>query len=240
MLSFRRVEKREEPQVMAVRLEREQTRCPWATEKSGTVYMRYHDEEWGVPVHDDITHFEFLVLDGAQAGLSWSTILNKRDGYRRAFAGFDPRKVAKFDGRKIERLLRDPGIVRNRRKIEGAVRNARAFLKVQEEFGSFDRYIWQFVGGKTRQNKWKALKQIPCETSESRAMSKDLKERGFSFVGPTICYAYMQAAGMVNDHLVSCFRHKEVGKMRGIKSGIKRGSKSGRASGRTRGSKAGR
>lgn len=194
-------------------------RCPWASEKSGPVYVKYHDEEWGVPVHDDINHFEFLVLDGAQAGLSWSTILNKRDNYRKAFAGFDPVKVARFDRRKIERLLRDPGIVRNRLKIEAAVKNARAVLKVQEEFGSFDRYIWQFVGGRTKTNRWKTLKKIPAETKESRAMSKDLKARGFSFVGPTICYAYMQAAGLVNDHLVSCFRHREVGKKR---EGVKR------------------
>jgi DNA-3-methyladenine glycosylase I len=200
---------------MAAKQDAGSKRCPWASEKSGPAYVAYHDREWGVPVHDDRTHFEFLVLDGAQAGLSWSTILNKRDGYRRAFAGFDPVRVAKFDKRKIERLLRDPGIVRNRLKIESAVKNARAFLKVQKEFGSFDKYIWQFVGGKTRRNKWKTLKQIPCESAESRAMSKDLKSRGFTFVGPTICYAYMQAAGMVNDHLVSCFRHKEVGKRRG-------------------------
>lgn len=187
-------------------------RCPWASEKSGPLYVKYHDEEWGVPVHDDIIHFEFIVLDGAQAGLSWSTVLNKRENYRKAFAGFDPRKVARFDRRKIERLLEDPGIVRNRLKVESAVKNARAFLKVQKEFGSFDEYIWQFVGGKTIKNHWKTEKQIPAETPESEAMSRDLKKRGFTFVGPTICYAYMQAAGMVNDHLVSCFRHREVRK----------------------------
>ena len=191
-------------------------RCPWASEKSGPRYQKYHDEEWGVPVHDDRTHFEFLVLDGAQAGLSWSTILNKREAYRRAFAGFDPRKVAKFNGSKIEKLLKEPGIVRNRLKIESAVKNARAFLKVQEEFGTFDKYIWQFVGGRTLQNRWKTVKQIPCETPESEAMSRDLKKRGFAFVGPTICYAYMQAAGMVNDHLVSCFRHREVQRRRRV------------------------
>jgi DNA-3-methyladenine glycosylase I len=146
--------------------------------------------------------------------LSWSTILNKREGYRKAFAGFDPVKVAKFDERKVERLLKDPGIVRNRLKIESAIKNARAFLKVQKKFGSFDKYIWQFVGGRTKQNRWKTLSEIPCETAESRAMSKDLKSRGFTFVGPTICYAYMQAAGMVNDHLVACFRHREVGRKR--------------------------
>jgi len=199
---------------MAARREPTVGRCPWASDKSGPRYVKYHDEEWGVPVHDDIIHFEFIVLDGAQAGLSWSTILNKRENYRRAFAGFDPRKVARFDGRKIQKMLEDEGIVRNRLKIESAVKNARAFLKVQKEFGSFDKYIWQFVGGKTIENRWKTAKQIPCETPESEAMSRDLKKRGFTFVGPTICYAYMQAAGMVNDHLVSCFRHGEVLKRR--------------------------
>jgi DNA-3-methyladenine glycosylase I len=200
---------------MTAKRKHKSTRCPWASEKSGAVYVKYHDEEWGVPVHDDITHFEFMVLDGAQAGLSWSTILNKRENYRRAFAGFDPDKVARFDRRKIESLLKDPGIVRNRLKVESAVKNARAFLRVQAEFGSFDKYIWRFVGGRTRKNRWKTMKQIPCESPESHAMSKDLKARGFSFVGPTICYAYMQAAGLVNDHLVSCFRHAEVGRKRG-------------------------
>ena len=185
-------------------------RCPWASEKSGPIYVKYHDEEWGVPVHDDIVHFEYIVLDGAQAGLSWKTILDKRENYRRAFAGFEPAKVAKFDRRKVESLLKNPGIVRNRLKVEAAVQNARAFLKVQKEFGSFDKYIWQFVGGKPRQNRHKRMGQIPCETPESHAMSKDLKQRGFSFVGPTICYAYMQAAGLVNDHLVTCFRYREV------------------------------
>ena len=199
---------------MAVKRGRVKGRCPWAGEESGPDYVRYHDEEWGVPVHDDITHFEFMVLDGAQAGLSWKTILDKRGNYRKAFAGFDPRRVARFDGRKIERLLKDPGIVRNRRKIEGAVANARAFLKVQKEFGSFDEYIWRFVGGRTKKNRWTRTSQIPTETRESRAMSKDLKQRGFKFVGPTICYAYMQAAGLVNDHLVTCFRYSEVGRKR--------------------------
>jgi DNA-3-methyladenine glycosylase I len=173
-------------------------------------YQKYHDKEWGVPVHDDRVWYEYIVLDGAQAGLSWSTILKKRENYRKAFAGFDPRKVAKFDKRKVERLLKDPGIVRNRLKVESAVKNARAFLKIQKEFGSFDAYIWPFVGGKPKQNRWRTLKQIPAETAESKAMSKDLKSRGFSFVGPTICYAFMQAAGMVNDHLVTCFRHKQL------------------------------
>jgi DNA-3-methyladenine glycosylase I len=184
-------------------------RCGWA-EGLDADYKRYHDEEWGVPVHDDRVWFEYIVLDGAQAGLSWSTILKKRENYRKAFAGFDPVKVARFDKRKVERLLKDPGIVRNRLKVESAVKNARAFLKVQKEFGSFDAYIWRFTGGKPKQNRWRTLKQIPAETAESKAMSKDLKQRGFSFVGPTICYAFMQAAGMVNDHLVTCFRHKEL------------------------------
>jgi DNA-3-methyladenine glycosylase I len=184
-------------------------RCGWA-EGLDADYKKYHDEEWGVPVHDDRLWYEYIVLDGAQAGLSWSTILKKRENYRKAFAGFDPVKVGKFDKRKVERLLKDPGIVRNRLKVESAVNNAKAFLKIQKEFGSFDAYIWRFIGGRPRQNRWRSLKQIPAETAESRAMSKDLKSRGFSFVGPTICYAFMQAAGMVNDHLVTCFRHKEL------------------------------
>lgn len=195
---------------MSNKRKREVKRCPWASDKSGPLYVKYHDEEWGVPVHDDRVHFEFIVLDGAQAGLSWSTILNKRENYRRAFAGFDPAKVAKFDKRRVERLLQDRGIVRNRLKVEAAVQNARAFLRIQKEFGSFDKYIWSFVGGKTRHNRWTRVRQIPAETPESRAMSKDLRQRGFRFVGPTICYAYMQAAGMVNDHLVDCFRHRQV------------------------------
>jgi len=184
-------------------------RCGWA-EGLDADYKKYHDEEWGVPVHDDRVWYEYIVLDGAQAGLSWSTILKKRENYRKAFTGFDPVKVAKFDKRKVERLLKDAGIVRNRLKIESAIKNARAFLKIQKEFGSFDTYIWPFVGGKPRHNRWRTLKQIPAETAESKAMSKDLKSRGFSFVGPTICYAFMQAAGMVNDHLVTCFRHGEL------------------------------
>jgi len=184
-------------------------RCGWA-ESLDPDYQKYHDEEWGVPVHDDRVWYEYIVLDGAQAGLSWSTILKKRENYRKAFAGFDPVKVAKFDKRKVERLLKDPGIVRNRLKVESAVKNARAFLKVQKEFGSFDAYIWRFVGGRPKQNRWRTLKQIPAETAQSKVMSKDLKSRGFSFVGPTICYAFMQAAGMVNDHLITCFRHKQL------------------------------
>jgi len=182
-------------------------RCPWASEG---LSVRYHDEEWGVPVHDDRTFFEFLILEGAQAGLSWSTILNKRENYRKAFDRFDPVRVAKYDRRKIQQLLRDPGIVRNRLKIATAVENAKAFLRAQEEFGSFDRYIWQFVGGKPLVNKRKSMRQVPARTAESDVMSKDLKSRGFKFVGSTICYAFMQGVGMVNDHVVDCFRYKEL------------------------------
>ena len=180
-------------------------RCSWAKNE---LSIRYHDEEWGVPVHDDRTLFEFLILEGAQAGLSWNTILNKRENYRRAFDGFDPRKVARYDQRKITELLADPGIVRNKLKVAAAVGNAKAFLKVQEEFGSFDKYIWQFVGGKPKVNKWESLRQLPARTPESDAMSKDLLRRGFKFVGSTICYAFMQAVGMVNDHAIDCFRYK--------------------------------
>ena len=172
--------------------------------------LLYHDEEWGVPVHDDRKHYEFLVLDGAQAGLSWRTVLHKRDAYRRAFAGFDPAKVARFDGRKVRSLLADPGIVRNRLKVEGAIKNARAFLEIQEEAGSFDAYIWRFVEGRTLHNAWPTSKKVPATSAESDAMSRDLKQRGFTFVGSTICYAYMQAAGMVNDHVVDCFRHRQL------------------------------
>jgi len=182
-------------------------RCGWITDP---LMQRYHDEEWGVPVHDDRKHFEFLLLDGAQAGLSWRTILHKREGYRRVFAHFDPAKVARFDARKVRALLADPAIVRNRLKIEGAIASARAFLEVQNELGSFDGYIWSFVDGRTIQNARKTLRGIPPRTRESDAMSKDLKQRGFKFVGSTICYAYMQAAGMVNDHTVGCFRHREL------------------------------
>jgi DNA-3-methyladenine glycosylase I len=183
------------------------SRCAWI---SDSLMRRYHDREWGVPVHDDRKHFEYLVLDGAQAGLSWATILKKREGYRKAFAGFDPARVASFDARRLRALLADPAIVRNRLKIEGAIRNARAFLAVQDELGSFDRYIWGFVDGRTRHNAWRTLKQVPARTPVSDAMSEDLKRRGFTFVGSTICYAYMQAAGMVNDHVVSCFRYREL------------------------------
>jgi DNA-3-methyladenine glycosylase I len=177
------------------------------------LYLAYHDEEWGVPSHDDRHLFEMLTLEGAQAGLSWSTILRKREGYRRAFAGFDPAKVARYNERKVERLLQDAEIVRNRAKIESAVTNARGVLEVQEETGSFAKYLWSFVGGKPIWNRWNSLKEIPSETQESRAMSKDLKKRGFRFVGPTICYALMQAVGLVNDHEMSCFRHREVGRL---------------------------
>jgi DNA-3-methyladenine glycosylase I len=182
-------------------------RCAWATQG---LSVPYHDEEWGVPVHDDRTLFEFLILEGAQAGLSWSTILNKRENYRKAFDRFDPERVAKYDRRKVQQLLHDPGIVRNKLKIAASVENAKAFLLVQEEFGSFDRYVWQFVGGEPLVNKPRSMRQVPARTAESDAMSKDLKRRGFKFVGSTICYAFMQATGMVNDHLVACFRYAEL------------------------------
>lgn len=182
-------------------------RCSWAYGASPH-YVPYHDKEWGVPVRDDRVQFEFLVLEGAQAGLSWSTILNKREGYRRAFAGFDPVKVARFTPRRIEAILKDPGIVRNRLKVLAAVNNARRFLEVQKEFGSFSKYIWGFVGGRQKVNRWKSLKQLPATSPESDALSADMKRRGFKFVGSTIVYAHMQATGLVNDHLVSCFRYK--------------------------------
>ncbi len=178
-------------------------RCPWAR---GELMIRYHDEEWGVPVHDDRRLFEFLILEGAQAGLSWDTILNKRENYRAAFDGFDARRVARYDRRKIAQLLKNPGIVRNRLKIASAVQNARALLRVQEEFGSFDRYVWQFVNGRPKVNLRNARNPVPARTAESDAMSKNLKKRGFNFVGSTICYAFMQAVGMVDDHIVTCFR----------------------------------
>jgi DNA-3-methyladenine glycosylase I len=187
-------------------------RCEWVP-PDNPLYIKYHDEEWGVPVHDDRLLFEFLVLEGAQAGLSWLTILRKRENYREAFDHFDPRKVAQYDERKIEELIQNSGIIRNRLKIEAAVRNAAAFLEVQKEFGSFDRFIWQFVEGKPIINRWKNLKEIPAHTPESDAMSKELKKRGFKFVGSTICYAHMQATGMVNDHTIDCFRYREIAKM---------------------------
>jgi DNA-3-methyladenine glycosylase I len=183
-------------------------RCTWA---SNSLSIRYHDEEWGVPVHDDRRLFEFLILEGAQAGLSWDTILQKRENYRAAFNGFDPERVAGYDRRRAQSLLRNPGIVRNRLKIASTVQNAKAFLTVREEFGSFDGYIWQFVGGKPLVNARRSLKHLPARTPQSDAMSKDLKKRGFNFVGSTICYAFMQAVGMVNDHVVECFRYAQLG-----------------------------
>lgn len=191
---------------------KEKSRCAWAG--TDPLYVSYHDSEWGVPVTDDVRLFEFLVLEGAQAGLSWLTILRKREAYRRAFAGFDPKRVARFDAAKIEKLLLDPGIVRNRLKLESAVRNARAFLAVQKEFGSFAAYQWAFVDDKPLQNRPATMKEVPPRTDLSDAFSKDLKKRGFSFVGSTIVYAHMQAVGMVNDHVTSCFRQKEVAKLR--------------------------
>ena len=190
---------------MNVRSKKDAVRCSWP---SNDFSILYHDREWGVPQHDDRVLFEFLILEGAQAGLSWDTILRKRENYRAAFDGFDPKKIARYDRHKTARLMRDEGIVRNRLKIASAIRNARAFLAVQKEFGSFDRYIWQFVGGKPRVNAWRLGEKLPARTSESDAMSKDLKKRGFNFVGSTICYAFMQATGMVNDHAVECFCYR--------------------------------
>jgi DNA-3-methyladenine glycosylase I len=183
------------------------TRCRWAVNRSETLY---HDQEWGVPVHDDRTLFEFLILEGAQAGLSWSTILGRRDGYRRAFDQFDAGAIARYDAEKVAALLADPGIIRNRLKVAAAITNARAFLAVQAEFGSFDAYIWQFVGGKPRVNRRESLGDLEASTAQSDAMSKDLKRRGFTFVGTTICYAFMQATGMVNDHMIDCFRYRQL------------------------------
>ena len=183
-------------------------RCAWPA--NDPLMRRYHDEEWGVPVHDDRKHFEFLILEGAQAGLSWRTVLHKRAAYRAAFANFDPRRVARFDARKVKTLLNNAGIIRNRLKIESTISNARAFLAVQKEFGSFDRYVWQFVGGRPIVNHWTTLRQIPARTPESDALSADLKNRGFRFVGSTIVYAHMQATGLVNDHLVHCYRHRAL------------------------------
>jgi len=185
-------------------------RCPWA---KTDLYAQYHDAEWGVPVHDDRLLFEFLILEGAQAGLSWETILKKRENYRAAFDQFDPATVAKYGQKKRKDLLSNVGIVRNRLKIEAAIQNAKMFLVVQDEFGTFDEYIWGFVGSQQKQNAWTSIKEVPATTPESNAMSKDLKRRGFKFVGSTICYAFMQAVGMVNDHLIECFRHGELRKM---------------------------
>jgi len=183
-------------------------RCAWS--EINEMEVAYHDREWGVPVHDDRKLFEFLILEGAQAGLSWDTILKKRENYRAAFAGFEPKQVAGFGSSEIRALMRNPGIVRNRLKINAAITNAAIFLAVQRELGSFDRYVWGFVGGKPKQNRWRTLKQVPVSTPESDAISLDLKKRGFRFVGSTICYAFMQATGLVNDHLVSCFRHRQL------------------------------
>jgi DNA-3-methyladenine glycosylase I len=185
------------------------TRCSWP---QNDLSIRYHDDEWGVPSHDDRHLFEFLILEGAQAGLSWDTILQKRENYRAALDGFNPERIARYDSRKQQSLLKDPGIVRNRLKIASTVQNAGAFLEVRKEFGSFDRYIWQFVNGKPIVNKWRSGERIPASTAQSDAMSKDLKKRGFNFVGSTICYAFMQAVGMVNDHAADCFRYRQVGK----------------------------
>lgn len=182
--------------------------CGWAG--ADQLYIAYHDKEWGVPVHDDRKIFEFLVLESAQAGLSWITILRKRENYRQAFAGFDPVKVAQFDSKKVEELLQNPGIIRNRKKIESAINNAQRFLEVQMEFGSFDKYIWSFTGGRQLVNAWKDLSQLPATSAESDKLSKDLKKRGFKFLGSTTCYSHMQATGMVNDHITCCFRYKQV------------------------------
>jgi len=179
------------------------------------LHRDYHDKEWGVPVHDDRRLYEFLVLEGAQAGLSWGTILRKRENFRRAFEGFDPKRVSRYGKTEVNRLLADPGIIRNRLKIESAIQNAKTFILVQDEFGSFDAYVWRFVGGRTKVNRWTTMKEIPAITPESEAMSKDILKRGFRFVGPTICYAHMQATGMVNDHVTSCFRYKEL--VRGVR-----------------------
>jgi len=190
-------------------------RCSWVN-VDHALLREYHDREWGVPTHDDSRHFEFLVLEAAQAGLSWSIVLNKREGYRRAFNQFDPEKVARYSPARIDKLAADPGIVRNRMKIAAAVKNARAFLAVQKEYGSFDAYCWQFVNGRPQQNRWSSLRQIPATTAESDAFSRDLKRRGFSFVGSIVIYAHMQAVGMVNDHLIDCFRYRDVRRL-GIK-----------------------
>ena len=186
-------------------------RCHWATAEPNSTY---HDEEWGVPVHDDRVLFEFLILEGAQAGLSWTTILNKRENYRKAFDGFRPEKISRYGPRESKRLLNDPGIVRNRLKIAATIQNAKAFLAVQKEFGTFDKYLWNFVGGKSKQNRWRTSKEVPARTEESDAISRDLRRRGFKFVGSTICYAFMQATGMVNDHIVTCPRHARLSQTR--------------------------
>jgi DNA-3-methyladenine glycosylase I len=188
-------------------------RCAWVTE-GNPLLVRYHDSEWGVPIHDDRKHYEFLILEGAQSGLSWSIVLNKREGYRRVFSDFDPAKVGRYTKKRIEKLTLDPAIIRNRMKIESAVRNAKAFLAIQEEFGSFDAFAWRFVGGRPKVNRWKTMQEIPATSPESDAFSKDLKRRGFSFVGSTVVYAHMQATGMVNDHTVDCFRYREIKRLK--------------------------
>jgi DNA-3-methyladenine glycosylase I len=209
---WNRLPARRRAQLKAAAANAMKPRCAWPA--NDPQMLRYHDEEWGVPVHDDRKHFEFLILEGAQAGLSWRTVLHKRAAYRLAFAGFDPRRVARFDARKVKTLLKNAGIIRNRLKIESAISNARAFLAVQKEFGSFDRYVWQFVGGRSVVNRWTTLRQIPARTPESDALSTDLKSRGFRFVGSTIIYAHMQATGLVNDHLVHCYRHRALAAQR--------------------------
>jgi DNA-3-methyladenine glycosylase I len=194
----------------------QKTRCGWVG-TNNPLMLEYHDSEWGVPAHDDRRHFEFLILEAAQAGLSWSIVLNKREGYRRAFSDFDPQQVARYTDKRIEKLTANPEIIRNRMKIAAAVRNARAFLAVQDECGSFDAYCWQFVDGRPRVNRWKTMKEIPATSPESDAFSKDLKRRGFTFVGSTVMYAHMQAVGMVNDHLITCFRHEEINHRRAVR-----------------------
>ena len=186
----------------------DRVRCGWVTDDP--LYLAYHDEEWGVPVHDDRKLFEMLILEGAQAGLSWITILRRRKSYRRAFDRFDPKKIAAYGPERVAQILADPGVIRNRAKVEATVTNAQAFLEVREQSGSFDRFLWDLVGGEPRQNRWRSLQEVPAETPASKAMSKELRRRGFRFVGPTICYAFMQAVGMVNDHLTGCFRHREL------------------------------
>lgn len=188
------------------------TRCPWC-ENSFEAYVKYHDEEWGVPIYDDKTHFEFLILEGAQAGLSWSTILKRREGYRTAFSGFEVEKVARFDEQKIQQLLQDSGIIRNKLKVRSAVSNAQLFIEIQNEVGSFNEYIWSFVGGSAIQNAWQTMQEVPATTPESDKLANDLKKRGFKFTGSTIMYAHMQATGLVNDHITSCFRYEVIKKM---------------------------
>jgi len=210
--AWNRLPAKRKAQLKAAAAEAVKPRCAWPA--NDPHMLRYHDQEWGTPVHDDRKHFEFLILEGAQAGLSWRTVLHKRAAYRVAFANFDPRRVARFDARKVKALLKNAGIIRNRLKIESAISNARAFLAIQKEFGSFDRYVWQFVGGRPIVNRWTTLRQLPARTPESDALSADLRKRGFRFVGSTIVYAHMQATGLVNDHLLHCFRHRTLAAQR--------------------------